>query len=232
MTIAYTYRITCIPTGQSYYGVRYANNCNPSDLWNTYFTSSTIVHKLIKVHGPDQFQTEIRKIFEKGEDARAWECGVLTRLKANTNPVWLNMHNGAQRACCLDISAKNGTANKGRKRNPEFKLERKRHQSMIKWMYHPETNEEKQASPKWLKYYQSLGFVFGRAQNRYSDQWRKRRSRDYMGTGNPNFGRARSDLAQRNKQKRRWMTNGVHTTKVTDDRVSELLDSGYWIGRS
>lgn len=31
--IPYTYRIKWSNTGMSYYGVRYANDCKPDDLW-------------------------------------------------------------------------------------------------------------------------------------------------------------------------------------------------------
>jgi len=39
-TIPYTYKLIFKPTGQYYYGVRYAKGCQPSDLWDKYFTSS------------------------------------------------------------------------------------------------------------------------------------------------------------------------------------------------
>jgi predicted GIY-YIG superfamily endonuclease len=73
MTRPYTYRIFCKITEQFYYGVRFAKNCDPSDLFVKYFTSSKGVKKLIKIHGMDNFVIEIRKIFNNKEDAIRWE---------------------------------------------------------------------------------------------------------------------------------------------------------------
>lgn len=88
----YTYRIQCIPTGEYYYGVRYANGCHPNDLWVKYFTSSKDIHYLIKQHGKDAFICEIRKTFESIEAAIKWE----TRVNRHTiNFVnYLNQNNG------------------------------------------------------------------------------------------------------------------------------------------
>jgi hypothetical protein len=78
-------------TGISYYGVRYAKECHPSDLFVTYFTSSTNVANYIKEHGlPDII--EIRKIFNDINIAREWEGRVLKRLKVTVNPNWINKH--------------------------------------------------------------------------------------------------------------------------------------------
>jgi hypothetical protein len=69
----FTYRIKFIPTGEYYYGVRFAKGCDPSELWTKYFTSSATVHSLIEKHGKDSFETEIRKVFESAEKAIQWE---------------------------------------------------------------------------------------------------------------------------------------------------------------
>lgn len=231
MSTPYTYRVKCIPTGQSYYGVRYANGCHPNDLWNTYFTSSALVHKLIELHGPDQFEFEVRKTFITRESACKWEHGVLHRLKAMTDPMWLNLRNGANRANAINQAQKIGKANKGRKHLNTKHKNRGIYQSTIKWMHHPKSKREVQAAPTWVKYYQSQGFVLGRRNDLYSDQWRARRSKQYSGVNNPSYGRQRKDLVARNKQPRRWLTNGEVVTKVTEDKVQKLLDKGYWIGR-
>ena len=60
---AYTYKITCKPTGQFYYGFRCKNmslNRHPhEDLWLYYFTSSNLVKELINRYGKDAFVAEI-----------------------------------------------------------------------------------------------------------------------------------------------------------------------------
>ena len=65
----YTYRIKFTKTNEYYYGVRHSKNCDPSDLWVTYFTSSKTVKDLIKMHGKENFVTEIRKIFNTPAEA-------------------------------------------------------------------------------------------------------------------------------------------------------------------
>lgn len=80
MSVPYTYYITHLPSGRGYYGVRYANRCHPSDLWVTYFTSSSIIWDLIKLDGKEKFKTEIRKTFETAAEAINWEHRVLKRI--------------------------------------------------------------------------------------------------------------------------------------------------------
>jgi hypothetical protein len=94
MNIPYTYLITHVPTGKKYYGVRYAINCRPNDLWNTYFTSSKKIKTLIEETGKDSFKYEIRKTFSNADDAREWEHKVLRRMNASGRDDFLNMTNG------------------------------------------------------------------------------------------------------------------------------------------
>ena len=77
--IPYTYLIGWTIYNRWYYGVRFANNCNPVDLWNTYFTSSKIVKQFRKEYGePDVIQ--VRKCFYNKEDAINWELKTLKRI--------------------------------------------------------------------------------------------------------------------------------------------------------
>lgn len=88
--IPYTYLITHLPSGRKYYGVRYAKNCHPSDLWTTYFTSSTKIKKLIEQDGVDAFTAIVRKTFENSTSAILWETRVLTKLNIPYNDEYLN----------------------------------------------------------------------------------------------------------------------------------------------
>lgn len=90
MTTPYTYLIKC-PDGRVYYGVRYARNCDPSDLWVTYFTSSNRIRQLVEQYGRDSFETEIRRTFKDAETARDWETRVLERMKVKRDPRWINV---------------------------------------------------------------------------------------------------------------------------------------------
>lgn len=80
MTQPFTYKVTHLPSGQWYYGVRYAVNCKPSDLWTSYFTSSSKVKILLERDGTAAFTYEIRKEFNSPTDAIAWEHRVCKRI--------------------------------------------------------------------------------------------------------------------------------------------------------
>ena len=73
-----------------YYGVRFAKNSSPDDLFKTYFTSSKYVRELINKYGVGSFTWEIRKTFLNKEEALEWEHTVLRRMKVVRNDLWLN----------------------------------------------------------------------------------------------------------------------------------------------
>lgn len=90
-TTPYTYLIGWSQHSKYYYGVRYAKNCNPSDLWVTYFTSSKLVQDMRLKHGePDIIQ--VRRTFEDRDSAVFWEQKVLSKLNVINNPLWLNQN--------------------------------------------------------------------------------------------------------------------------------------------
>jgi hypothetical protein len=89
MTIPYTYVLNA-PNGKRYYGVRFAKDCDPSDFWVSYFTSSKEVASLISVFGKENFTFEIRKCFTSIDEAREWETTVLRRLRVIHNDKWIN----------------------------------------------------------------------------------------------------------------------------------------------
>lgn len=76
----FTYKVTHIPSGKWYYGVRYADNCHPSDLWKTYWTSSKPINYLIEQDGYKSFEIEIRQTFKTKNEAISWEAKVLRRI--------------------------------------------------------------------------------------------------------------------------------------------------------
>ena len=85
----YTYLIGWSEQNMFYYGVRYAKNCHPDDLWKTYFTSSKYVKEFREEHGdPDIIQ--IRKTFEDKRSAIDWEDKVLVRTKCYLREDFLN----------------------------------------------------------------------------------------------------------------------------------------------
>lgn len=94
----YTYLIGWSKLKLFYYGSRtakkyktiYNSGCHPDDLMKSYFTSSPIVHSLIKQYGlPDIIQ--IRKIFMNNSDkCIKWERKVLIRMHVINNPKFIN----------------------------------------------------------------------------------------------------------------------------------------------
>lgn len=89
----FTYLIGWKNLNKWYYGVRYAKNCHPNDLFDTYFTSSKYVKLLIESHGiPDSIS--VRKTFNTIDAARKWEHRVLKKLDVIHSEKWINEHNG------------------------------------------------------------------------------------------------------------------------------------------
>lgn len=87
--LAYTYLIGWSRHNKWYYGVRYAEGCSITDLWNTYFTSSKYVQEFRNMHGePDIVQ--IRKIFKNKKNALRCENRVIRQLKLYENENFLN----------------------------------------------------------------------------------------------------------------------------------------------
>jgi hypothetical protein len=93
MRNCYTYLIGWSNLNKYYYGRRTAVNCDPSELWKSYFTSSVHVTEYRKLHGePDIVQ--IRKIF--GENfirCEKWETRVLRKMNLSGDLRFLNRRN-------------------------------------------------------------------------------------------------------------------------------------------
>lgn len=89
----YTYLIGWSRLNTVYYGRRTAKNCDPTDLWVKYFTSSKYVKEFRELHGePDNIQ--IRKTFgENTARCAVWEQNVLCRLDAAKDERFLNKVN-------------------------------------------------------------------------------------------------------------------------------------------
>jgi hypothetical protein len=121
--IPYTYLIGWSKLSIWYYGVRYAENCHPNELWkdNGYKTSSKYVDEFVKIHGdPDIIQ--IRKTFDgndRTDKSVVWECRVLTKLNAASRSDYLNKHNGNGRASMADPAVRK--AHKEKMNSPEVK---------------------------------------------------------------------------------------------------------------
>lgn len=90
----YTYLIGWSEHKKYYYGVRYAEGCDPNDLWETYFTSSKYVKDFRYKNGePDIIQ--VRKTFTDSNKAIEWEHKVLHRMNASAREDFINKQNGS-----------------------------------------------------------------------------------------------------------------------------------------
>lgn len=136
----YTYLIKFKPTGQIYYGASYANSgkkiANPTQFWNTYFTSSSYIKKLVEEYGKDAFEYQVRKVFERADQALKCEKKVLTKFDAKFNSRWLNKSNGYGSAGFTkhteETKAKISKANKGRKLPTKTKEHREKLSNALK----------------------------------------------------------------------------------------------------
>jgi hypothetical protein len=88
--MAYVYKITFLPTNQIYIGYRSAAGSMPSDLFETYFTSSKVVKSLISEHGIEFFKKEILAEFDTGTEAYEFEQKLLKEMDVESNPKLLN----------------------------------------------------------------------------------------------------------------------------------------------
>ena len=87
----YTYAIGWSKYKVWYYGVRFSKNSYVGDIWVDYFTSSSLVKEFVSNNGqPDIIK--VCKVFECVDDAILHEHKFLVKVKANTNPNFLNAH--------------------------------------------------------------------------------------------------------------------------------------------
>lgn len=86
-----------------YFGSRTARNCDPSDLFVKYFTSSKIIKTLIEQDGVSAFRVKIDRIFESKEQAIEREYEVLKHFEAGSNDRFFNMHHSRAIAWTEDM---------------------------------------------------------------------------------------------------------------------------------
>ena len=106
----YTYLIGWSHHRKYYYGVRYAKNCHPSDLWTKYKTSSKYVKEACNVWGEPNV-VQVRKVFTTRIEAMNWEYRVLKRLQVIKNSQWINKTDNA----AIDYTTSKRRTGPGRK---------------------------------------------------------------------------------------------------------------------
>ena len=90
--IPYTYLLFHKKSRTFYYGSRTAKNCHPSDLFESYFSSSNVIKSIIKKEGKDAFLFRVDQTFETAKETLEYEYQVLKRYEAGTNERFLNKH--------------------------------------------------------------------------------------------------------------------------------------------
>ena len=90
--VPYTYWLFHKKTKKFYYGSRTAKDCNPTDLFKSYFSSSKIVKKIIKEEGVSAFLYRVDKKFRTAKDTLDYEYAILQKFQAGNNEKFLNEH--------------------------------------------------------------------------------------------------------------------------------------------
>lgn len=73
----YVYKIVS-KNSEFYYGVRWCYNGTPeSDLWINYFTSSSLIHELIRNKGKEYFTADVIKVLSTNKEALDYEYSLI-----------------------------------------------------------------------------------------------------------------------------------------------------------
>lgn len=203
MTIPFTYCITHIPTNRRYYGCRYAKGCDPSDLGNTYYTSSKHVKQMICDEGVENFTFEIRKIFNDIETCKKHEHTVLRRLNAAKSDNWLNRHNSGNGFYNTIITEET------RKKLSESSKGRGKGRILSK-----ETREKISKSNKGRKVSEETKFKISQATKAENNPMYGK-----IGNLNPNFGKKRGKIKVTSKAKNPCICNGEYFHSITDAEI-------------
>lgn len=194
----YTYLIGWSDRDLWYYGCRYSADCNPSDLWKTYFTSSIYVKEMIEQYGdPDVIQ--IRRKFDDRMKCRIWESKVLRRMNAARDVRWLNRHDGSEKFI------------------PPITVSEKTRRKISK-------SSKGQKRPNRTKEH-CMNISRAKKGMKFTEEQRKKMSEIRSGKGNPNYGKKTSDETKqkiREGQKKRPFFVGDKRFEYLRDAMEEF----------
>lgn len=227
----YTYLIGWTHLNKWYYGVRYAKNCHPSDLWVKYFTSSKFVKRLRRKCGEPDI-VEVRRTFSSYDKAISWEEKVLKRLKIfEKQDVWLNRNI----AGAFDPIVSSAT-NKGRKRSPEairMAIETRRENnpgpSKLKGRKNSKISESLKGRPSPNK-----GKKYGPAPKERVEKMLESRKLYYqMGNVGPNRGKSMCDeqkikISNSSKGHKKPSSFSEKLSSIAKTRYKITKDDGTW----
>jgi hypothetical protein len=210
----YTYLIKHKPTGKMYYGLRYAKRCHPSDLWESYFTSSKDLEKMLAEDGKDAFVFEVRRTFTDARKAIEWEKKVLRRMKVIKRDDFINRNIPGSSM----FAHSEETKTKMRKPKPEGFGEK------MKGKARPDISEKLKGVPKTKEHAENIS--------------KGKKGKDpFKGKDHPRYGKKKlPNEVEKMKQtklsqKRKWMNNGINSAFVDQNDIDKYLESGYILGR-
>ena len=202
---SYTYLIGWTNQNKFYYGVRYAKECDPSELWVKYFTSSKHVKNYANKHGnPDLVQ--IRKTFNTVEEATQWENKVLKRLDVVRDKRFLNATANIAIVCRKEFD-RGANFSEWNKLSYEEKFTEEQREKMAK-----------DASQRMSQMHREGKITYTKPEDtsEYKNAALKR-------WNDPEF---------KAKQKsRKWINDGLKSKMVLPEDLSQYLDSGWSLGR-
>jgi len=200
----YTYFIGWSKHNKFYYGVRYAKNSNPKELWITYFTSSKHVKNYSAKYGnPDIIQ--IRKIFKNPDEARLWENRVLKRLKVVNNSKYLNATDNIAIKPIEFDRAKNFEKWNKLSYTEKYTIEQRENRSKI-------------ARENMLKKHRDGKITYVKP-----DDTTNYKNAAKLRWSNPEF--------KALQKSRKWINDGIKSKMVLSQELSHYLNSGWNLGR-
>ena len=244
----YVYLIGWSVLDRYYIGSRYAKDvAHPSDLWTTYFTSSTAVARYREEYGePDIVM--IRNTFADGKVAHDYETKLLRRLDARNHPRLINSHNnhgnfgGRARGYkhTEETKQKMSASAKGKPKSPKQiakmsarmkgkPAHNKGKPSPLKGISKGPLSEETKA-----KLSDSLkGKLPWNKGKSHSDETRQKISEQAKGRTSPRKGIILSDETKnkvsRSKSGTSWITDGKRSKLI---RPTDVIPDGWYKGRT
>lgn len=222
MHIPYTYLIGWTALNKFYYGVRYAKNCTPSDLWSTYFTSSAHVDAFVEIHGePDIIS--IRRTFKNKNSAILWENRVLRRLKVTQSDAWINRTDN--RAISYVRTPEHIAAFK-------LRVEKARADGKLFGKGSKHTDASNQINRE-----KHLGKKTGRTSESFTTEWKEKISTALKGNVRPQSDAERTERRHKAKTStfnkicagRIWITDGTNSIRIYPEQLQNY--PGYIRGR-
>lgn len=225
--VPYTYLIGWSKLDIWYYGVRFSKQCNPSDLWNPYKTSSKYVKEFCKLHGdPDVIR--VRRTFVDANSARKWELKVLRRLRVTRSERWLNKTDHLS----VDPSVLIGKP-KSEQCKLKLSIAKKGIPTGRHTIHSEETKEKIRQKSLGRKYSKEINLKKGR-KGKENSMYGVNRS----GELSPLFGKPLTEEAKQKLRKPKSTTQGMKNKfYITDGSISKKISigseipEGFWKGR-